>query len=99
MWNCKKNVLFQNQLNYVIIRGVSTGDSYYTLEGITENPTLKQGETAYYNCYFKDGKGKIMDNNTLISIDEYDFSCQTKRTSPSSKTYANTLIFFWREHN
>ena len=87
-----KNSFMSESIKFnVIIGGVSTGDSYCTLEGVTEKPTLKQGETAYYNCYFKDGKGNIMDINTFNSLDEYDFSCQTKRTSPSSKTYTNTF--------
>ena len=74
----------------VIVGGVSTANSYCTIEGYTSAPTLKQGQTVNYNCYFKDGKGNIMDISTFISLEEYDFSCQTKKTSPSSKTYSNT---------
>ena len=87
-----KNSFMAESIKFnVIIGGVSTNDSYCTLNGYNEKPTLKQGTTAYYNCYFKDGKGNIMDINTFTSLDEYDFSCQTKRTSPSSKTYTNTF--------
>ena len=87
-----KNSFMSESIKFnVIIGGVSTGDSYCTLQGFNEKPTLKQGETAYYNCYFKDGKGNIMDINTFIALDEYDFSCETKRTSPTSKKYTNTF--------
>ena len=87
-----KNSFMSEAIKFnVIIGGVSTGDSYCTLEGFTAQPTLKQGDTASYNCYFKDGKGNIMDINTFIALDEYDFSCQTKKTSPTSKTYSNTF--------
>ena len=74
----------------VIVGGVSTDNSYCTIEEYTATPTLKQGETVNYKCYFKDGKGNLININTFISLEEYDFSCQTKRTSPTSKTYTNT---------
>ena len=86
-----KNAYMSESINFnVIIGGVSAADSYCTIDGYTEAPTLKEGDTAYYNCYFKDGKGNIMDIKTFISTGEYDFSCQTKRTTPSSKTYTNS---------
>lgn len=66
-------------------------DSYCTIEGYSSAPTLKEGETAKYVCYFKDGKGNAMDIATFLSLNDYDFTCETKRTSPSSKTYSNKV--------
>ena len=75
----------------VIVGGVSTSTSYCTLDKYTSIPTLKKGNTINYNCFFKDGKGNIMSIKTFTELNEYDFSCETKRTSPSTKTYTNTF--------
>ena len=90
-YQINKNSFMTEAIKFnVIIGGVSTDDSFCTLDTYNEIPTLKQGQTISYNCYFKDGKGNIMDINTFINTAEYDFSCQTKRTSPTSATYTNT---------
>ena len=85
-----KNSFMSETIKFTVITGgISTSDSYCTIEGYSQIPTLKQGETAYYNCYFKDGRGQLIDIAKFLSFEEYDFSCKTKRTSPSSKQYIN----------
>ena len=73
----------------VITGGISTSDSYCTIERFLEVPTLKQGETASTNRYFTNGRGKLIGITKFLSFQEYDFPCKTKRTFPSSKKYIN----------
>ena len=84
-----ENSFLANGIQFVVIvGGVSSDTSYCTLKDYTSVPTLKKGDTVYYNCYFKDSKGNIMPIKTFVDLNEYDFSCDTKRTSPTKTTYA-----------
>ena len=74
----------------VIVGGISTSLSYCTLDGYNSNPSLKAGAKVNYNCYFKDGRGNEINIKRFKEINEYDFSCETKKTSPTSKTYSNS---------
>jgi len=85
-----KNSYMSESIKFnVIIGGVSSDDSYCTLEGYTEPPVLKVGDKVNYNCYFKDGKGNIMSIATFLNLNEYDFVCQTEKTAPTKKTTTN----------
>ena len=55
-------------------------------------PNLLQEETVNYNCYLRDEYGNEIDTETFAENSIYDFSCQTQRTSPTSKTYSNSYI-------
>ena len=75
----------------VISGGINVSASYCTLNGYTSTPTLKIGDKVQFNCYFKDGRGNEVTISRFNEISEYTFSCEVKRTSPTSKTYTKTF--------
>ena len=74
----------------VIVGGISSTDSYCTLEGYTDTPTLQKGDTAHYSCYFKDKKGNLVDTKAFLALEDYDFSCQAL-VSPSKNIYSTVI--------
>ena len=72
----------------VISGDISITNSYCTLEGYTEIPTLQKGDTVHYNCYFKDIKGNLI--NTFLVLEKYDFSYQAS-VSPLQHTFINSI--------
>ena len=85
-------------IRFIIIPGeVNPNLSFCTLSNnlyieYSTAPTLQQEETVNYNCYLRDENGNEIDTKTFIENSLYDFSCQTQRTSPTSKTYSNKYV-------
>ena len=76
----------------VVVGGIDTAASYCGLDGFNSSPTLKIGDTIKFNCYFKDGRGNEVTIQRFKEISEYDFSCEVKEISPTSKTFTQNQI-------
>ena len=88
-----ENSFLPNAIQFVVIvGGVSSSSSHCTIKDYNSIPTLQKGETIYYLCYLKDGKGNIMPIKTFVDLNEYDFSCETQMISPSQKTYTTSFV-------
>ena len=74
----------------VIVGGISSTDSYCSLEGYSDTPTLQKGDTVHYSCYFKDTKGNLVNTKAFLALEDYDFSCQAL-VSPSKNIYSTLL--------
>jgi len=87
-----KNSYMSETIKFTVISGgIDVSASYCTLSGYTSTPTLKIGDKVQFNCYFKDGRGNEVTISRFNEISEYTFSCEVKRTSPTSKTYTQTF--------
>ena len=88
-----KNSYMSESIQFkVVIGGIDASDSYCTLDQYNSAPTLKIGDSIKFNCYFKDGRGNEVTIQRFKEISEYDFSCEVKETSPSTKTFTQTTI-------
>ena len=85
-------------IRFIVIPGEANPNlSFCTLSNNLYNdysspPNLQAEETVFYNCYLRDDNGNEIDTKTFIDNSIYDFSCQTQRTSPNTKTYANSYV-------
>ena len=87
-----KNSYMSETIKFTVISGgIDVSASYCTLNGYSSTPTLKIGDKVQFNCYFKDGRGNEVTISRFNEISEYTFSCEVKRTSPTSKTYTKTF--------
>jgi hypothetical protein len=88
-----KNSYMSESIQFkVVIGGIDASASYCTLDQYNSAPTLKIGDSIKFNCYFKDGRGNEVTIQRFKEISEYDFSCEVKETSPSTKTFTQTTI-------
>ena len=88
-----KNSYMSESIKFKVVSGgIDASASYCLLDGFNSAPTLKIGDSIKYNCYFKDGRGNEVTIERFKQISEYDFSCEVKETSPSSKTFTQTTI-------
>ena len=88
-----KNSYMSESIKFKVVSGgIDASASYCSLDGFNTAPTLKIGDTIKFNCYFKDGRGNEVTIQRFKEISEYDFSCEVKETSPSSKTFTQTTI-------
>ena len=80
--------------SYEVIVGsadVDSSKSYCTLDGYYWTATVKPDTKLTYSCYFYDSFGNKITYSEFKSNSEYEFSCNVKRTSPSSADYTSTF--------
>jgi hypothetical protein len=92
-YTINKNSYMTESIRFiVVIGGIDPAASYCALAEFKSAPTLKIGDTIKFNCYFKDGRGNEVTIQRFNEINEYDFSCDVRETSPSTKTFTQTTI-------
>ncbi len=91
-YQIEKNGYMTEAIRFSVISGeVSPTLSFCTLEGYTAIPTLEAGGIVKYNCFLRDLEGNEITTEIFKQNSNYDFSCKTERTSPSAKTYFNSV--------
>ena len=86
-----KNAFMSEAIEFtVVVGGISTSDSFCTLEGYSDVPNLQKGASVNYNCYLRDSKGNSVSPKTFLSLGEYDFTCNSI-VAPSNHNFVAVI--------